>query len=67
MFDNGSEFQLYFRHLLNTYGITKKPWTGPYTITAVHTNGTIGIQRGALSARKNIRRVKPFFGQVSET
>ena len=38
-------------------------WTGPYHITTVHTNGTIRIQRGALSERLNIRRVKPYFLQ----
>ena len=25
VFDNGSEFKLYFQHLLDTYGVTKKP------------------------------------------
>ena len=27
MFDNGSEFKLYFQRLLDTYGVTKKPTT----------------------------------------
>ena len=35
-------------------------YTGPYTITTVHTNGTIMIQKGALSEQSNIRRVKPY-------
>ena len=35
-------------------------YTGLYTITTVHTNGTIRIQKGALSERINIRRVKPY-------
>ena len=39
-------------------------WTGPYHITTVHTNGTIRIQRGALSERLNIRRVKPYFADT---
>jgi len=34
----------------------KEPWT----ITAVHTNGTIRIQCGTKSERINIRRVTPF-------
>jgi hypothetical protein len=34
----------------------KEPWT----ITTVHTNGTITIQRGDKLERLNIRRVKPF-------
>jgi hypothetical protein len=32
----------------------------PWTITTVHTNGTITIQRGNNLERLNIRRVKPF-------
>ncbi len=32
----------------------------PWTITAVHMNGTITIQRGNKLERLNIRRVKPF-------
>eukprot|EP00804_Cyclotella_cryptica_P015712 CCRYP_013381-RA/>CCRYP_013381-RA protein AED:0.60 eAED:-0.14 QI:0/0/0/1/0/0/2/0/736 len=32
----------------------------PWTITTVHTNGTIRIQRGTKSERLNIRRVTPF-------
>ena len=54
--------------LVRKYGILRKSetkWTGPYYITAVHTNGTIRIQRGALSERLNIRRVKPWNGQES--
>jgi hypothetical protein len=35
---------------------SKKPWT----ITTVHTNGTIRIQRGTQSERPNIWRVTPF-------
>jgi hypothetical protein len=31
------------------------------TITSVHTNGTIRVQRGTKSERFNIRRVTPFF------
>jgi hypothetical protein len=32
----------------------------PWTITTVHANGTITIQRGNKEERLNIRRVKPF-------
>ncbi len=35
---------------------SKEPWT----ITTVHTNGTIRVQCGSKSERINIRRVKPF-------
>ena len=33
----------------------------PWTITSVHTNGTIRVQRGTKSERLNIRRVCPYF------
>ena len=33
----------------------------PWTITSVHTNGTIRVQRGTKSKRLNIRRVTPYF------
>ena len=32
-----------------------------WTITSVHTNGTIRVQRGTKSERLNIRRVTPYF------
>ena len=35
--------------------------TGPWTITQVHCNGTVRIQRGAVSERLNIRRIDPYF------
>jgi hypothetical protein len=38
----------------------KEPWT----ISQVHTNGTIRIQRGTKSERLNIRRVTPFFEEI---
>jgi hypothetical protein len=38
----------------STYG--KEPWT----ITTVHTNGTIRIQHGTRTERLSIRRVQPF-------
>ena len=58
------DYQVGGRVLVRQDGILRKAevlWTGPYNITAVHTNGTIRIQRGALSERLNIRRVKPYF------
>ncbi len=38
---------------------SKEPWT----ITTVHTNGTIRIQHGTQSERVNIRRVIPFMDE----
>ena len=35
-------------------------YTGPWTITQVHCNGTVRIQHGTVSERLNIRRI-PFF------
>ena len=55
--------------LIQKDGILRKSeakYTGPYKITTVHTNGTIRIQKGALSERLNIRRVKPYFRQESD-
>ncbi len=50
--------------LLTQEGILRKaesPYSKePWTITTVHTNGTIRIQRGTQSVRLNIRRVIPF-------
>ena len=45
-------------------GILRKAeikYEGPYTITQVHCNGTLRIQRGSVSERLNIRRVIPYF------
>ncbi len=42
----------------SAYG--KEPWT----ITTVHTNGTIGIQRGTKTERLSIRRVEPFTDKI---
>jgi hypothetical protein len=33
----------------------------PWTITSVHTNGTIRVESGTKSERKNIQRVTPYF------
>ena len=42
----------------SAYG--KEPWT----ITTVHTNGTIRIQRGTKTERLSIRRVEPFTDNI---
>jgi hypothetical protein len=42
----------------SAYG--KEPWT----ITTVHTNGTIKIQRGTKMKRLSIRRVEPFTDDI---
>ena len=36
----------------------------PLTITTVHTNGTIRIQRGTKTEQLSIRRVKPFTDNI---
>ncbi len=36
----------------------------PCTITTVHTNGTIRIQRGTKTERPSIRRVEPFTDDI---
>ena len=36
------------------------PFSGPYNITNVNDNGTIGIQKGAVTDTVNIRRVFPY-------
>ena len=49
--------------LLTRPGINRKmstPRTGPHTVERTYTNGTIRIQRGAISERVNIRRVTPY-------
>jgi hypothetical protein len=42
----------------SAYG--KEPWT----ITTVHTNGTIRIQRGTKTEQLSIRRVEPFTDDI---
>jgi hypothetical protein len=36
------------------------PTQGPYKISRVHTNGTVTIERGAITERLNIRRLQPY-------
>jgi len=38
-----------------------QPTKGPYTITRVHTNGTVEIDRGHFVETINIHRLKPFY------
>ena len=51
--------------LLHKEGILRKSETlyekDRWTVSQVHTNGTIRIQRGTKSERLNIRQVTPFF------
>jgi hypothetical protein len=37
------------------------PRTGPHTVTAIYTNGTLRIQKGKVNERVNIRRLFPYF------
>jgi hypothetical protein len=37
------------------------PTHGPYTITTVHTNGTVEINRRWTTETINIRRLKPYY------
>jgi hypothetical protein len=37
------------------------PREGPYQVERVFANGTLLIQRGAISERVNIQRVTPYF------
>jgi hypothetical protein len=37
------------------------PRTGPHTVTAIYTNGTLRIQKGKVNERLNIRRLFPYF------
>ena len=50
--------------LIRKHGVLRKlesPWLGPFTITQVHTNGTIRVQRGTQSERLSIRRVTLYY------
>ena len=50
--------------LLEKPGLIPKlssPRTGPYTITEVHDNGTVTIQRGATTEQVNVHRITPYF------
>jgi hypothetical protein len=40
------------------------PRTGPHTITAIYTNGTVRVQRGVVNERINIRRLTPYHARA---
>jgi hypothetical protein len=44
----------------------KESWydSEPWTITSVHTNGTIRVEHGSKLERLNIRRVTPFLNKI---
>jgi hypothetical protein len=54
--------------LVNNKGILRKAEFAygkePWTITTVHTNGTIRIQRGTKMEQLSIRRVEPFTDDI---
>jgi hypothetical protein len=37
------------------------PMTGPHTVAAIYTNGTLRIQKGNVNERVNIRKLFPYF------
>jgi hypothetical protein len=37
------------------------PRTGPHTVTAIYTNGTLRIQKGNVNEKVNMRRLFPYF------
>jgi hypothetical protein len=39
----------------------ESPRTGPHTVTAIYTNGTLCIQKGKVNESVNIRRLFPYF------
>jgi hypothetical protein len=40
------------------------PRTGPYTVTAIYTNGTLRIQKSKVNERVKIRRLFPYFEEA---
>jgi hypothetical protein len=60
--------QLVMKVLVHKEGILRKSESKyekePWTVSQVHTNGTIRIQCGTKSERLNIRRVTPFFEEI---
>eukprot|EP00804_Cyclotella_cryptica_P011354 CCRYP_016367-RB/>CCRYP_016367-RB protein AED:0.41 eAED:0.41 QI:0/-1/0/1/-1/0/1/0/100 len=59
------EYKIGDRVLLRKEGILRKSESkyhkDPWTISTVHTNGTIRVHRRTKSERLNIRRVTPYF------
>ena len=62
------DYQIGDKILIRKDGILRKTESRydsePWTITSVHTNGTIRVERGTKSERINIRRVTPYFENV---
>ena len=56
------DFSVGEKVLIERHGARKieRPYDGPYKIVRIHTNGTITIERGAITERINIRRVHPY-------
>ena len=49
--------------LLRKEGILRKlsaPREGPYKVTNVYNNGTVSLQKGAVTTRVNIHRITPY-------
>jgi hypothetical protein len=40
------------------------PRTGPHTVAAIYTNGTVCIQNGKVNERLNIIRLFPYFKDI---
>jgi hypothetical protein len=40
---------------------SEAPRTGPHTVTAIYTNGTLRIQKGNVNERVNIKRLFSYF------
>jgi hypothetical protein len=64
------DYQIGQKVLVRKDGILRKAESRykrePWTITSVHTNGTIRVQCGNKSERMNIRRVTPYFDKVTK-
>ena len=57
------QYQVGQKVLLEKPGMLRKmsvPFEGPYQVTRVFTNGTLNIQKGAVTQRVNIRRIQPY-------
>lgn len=58
------EYKVGDKVLLERPGIQPKmgvPRDGPFEVVHVSTNGTVCIQKGAVTQRVNIRRLTPYF------
>jgi hypothetical protein len=45
-------------------GKLEAPRTGPHTVTAMYTNGTLRIKKGKANERVIIRRLLPYFEEA---